>query len=155
MSISKTRLVTIEEALIAAADPDRAAYRVAMSAFMEGFKELACEATDWEQLRPWAAEQSKHLLAADQALADWSATTANIFYKGGEEGTELALERRSKLELVSDLFRGTEVESLVEACRDDEMDELYREQALGFAIDPPDWVPPSHTWWRWQTFGQV
>jgi hypothetical protein len=155
MMSSSTILATLEAALIAAADPDEAVHREAMAAFMAGFEQLARQATDWEQLRPWAAAHAEQLLAAGDALADWSATTADIFYKRGEEGAELALERRSKFELVRQLFRGTEAESLVEACRDDEVDQEYREQALGLALDPPEWVPPSHTWWRWQTFGQV
>jgi hypothetical protein len=154
MSNEKT-LAALEAALIAAADPHESAHREAMAAFMAGFEQLAREATDWDKLRPWAAEHAAQLLAAGAALADWSATTADIFYTRGEDGAELALERRSKFELVRQLFRGTEAESLVEACRDDEVDEEYREQAFGLALDPPDWVPPSHTWWRWQTFGQV
>lgn len=33
---------------------------------------------------------------------------------------------------------------------DEEIDREFREEAGRIAIDPPDWMPVTHTWWRWR-----
>jgi hypothetical protein len=60
------------------------------------------------------------------------------------------LERRSRFEFAQHLFRGTKAEGWLEGYQTEEVDQDYREQAEQCGLDPPDWVPPSHTWWRWR-----
>jgi hypothetical protein len=154
MPIIEQTLAAAEFALLAANDVDRKNRHEAMTRFMAAFELLAREMTagsaKWEQLRSWAAHHAEPLRAADQALQEWDLETGNIFYDGGEEGAERALERRSRFELVRDLFRGTTAEEMLSGFDAEQVDHDLRAQAEQCGLDPPDWVPPSHTWWLWR-----
>lgn len=138
-----------------ATDAEQETYREAMRRFMLELVAIARACAGgpvWSQAdRSWALQHASLALAARDAFVDWSAETGDLFYvQGGEEASERALERRSKLELARELFMGTEAEDLLNACRSDEVDQDYREQAEQCGLDPPDWVPRSHTWWYWR-----
>jgi hypothetical protein len=143
-----------QAALSAASSEDDDTRSAAMTVFMAALERIAGKvaagATTWDAARPWAARNANHAIAARRGFADWSLETASIFYDGGEEKAERALERRSRSEFAHSLFRGTEAEEWLGGCEDNEVDQDYREQAEQCGIPPPDWVPPSHTWWWWR-----
>jgi hypothetical protein len=147
-------LNTAESALASAGDTDARTRLSAMNAFMaqiECFARLAAVgAADWGNARAWAARNATRAIAARRGFEDWCLETGDIFYGGGEEGAEKALERRSRFRLAHDLFRGTEAEEWLDGYQTEEADHDYREQAEQLGLDPPDWVPRSHTWWYWR-----
>lgn len=150
-----SRLDRATDALKDARVVEQAQYREAMRRFMQELVAIASASAGgaiWSQDdRAWARQHASLALEARDAFVDWSAQTGDLFYfQGGEEASERALERRSNLELARELLMGTEAEELLNACRSDDVDRDYREQAEQCGLDPPDWVPRSHTWWRWR-----
>jgi hypothetical protein len=150
-----TLLDRAEAALLDARAKDQSQYREAMHRFMLELVAIAHTAPGsplWSQgARAWARRCALLVLAARDAFVDWSAETGDLFYfQGGEEATARALERRSNLELARELFRDTEAADLLDACRSNAADQEYRDQAEQYGLDPPDWVPRSHTWWLWR-----
>jgi hypothetical protein len=148
-------LADAEVALLASRVGDAQERQAAMNCFMTAFERVARRVAQgestWADVHPWAVRNAFHLIDAFDELEQWSEGTATVFYRGGEEATEQALERRSKLEIVRDAFGGTVAEEWLRPFGSGGMDQEYREYAHGFGLDPPDWVPPSHTWWRWRT----
>jgi hypothetical protein len=125
-----------------------------MGSFMMAFEKVA-RLMPWpsppsQALRLWAIQNALLLMDTRRALEDWSLESGRLFYGGGEEEAERALERRSRFQLACDVFRETAAEDWLEAYASDEVDQDYREQAEQCGLDPPDWVPRSHTWWRWR-----
>jgi hypothetical protein len=143
-----------ESALSASSQEDDNTHRAAMTKFMAAMKRIArmvvAGNATWDAVRPWAKHNANQVISARRGFEDWSGETYRIFYGGGEEEAERALERRSLLEFVLTLFRGTEAEEWLDGFETDDVDQDYREQAEQCGLDPPDWVPPSHTWWRWR-----
>lgn len=143
-----------EDALSLASSEDRRAREAATQRLMKAVESLARsvaagEAT-WDEARAWATARTKLVTSAIRSLTEWSADTAGLFYDGGEEEAEWALARRSRFELFRDLFTGTEAEEWLAPLTSEEVERDYREQAEQCGLDPPDWVPRSHTWWRWR-----
>lgn len=132
----------------ASAGPDQERLE-SMTRFMRAFELLAREQVAWSELRLWAESRSARLLAARDALADWEGEMARIYYSGGEEEAEWALEWRSQHELAQQLFQGTPAGDLLAAHEDKEMDREFQDEAQRLALDPPSWAPRSHFWWRW------
>jgi hypothetical protein len=141
-------------ALAAASDEDAKTRLAAMTRFMAQIERIArmvmAGTTTWEDAKAWAERNAKNAIAARRGLEDWCLETGDMFYGGGEEGAERAMERRSRFKFAHDLFRGTEAEEWLEGYQTAEVDQDYREQAEQCGLDPPDWVPPSHTWWLWR-----
>jgi len=148
MSITDEILADADSALAATIEGERRDRLDAMTRFMRSFEQLAREVATgtatWDDVRPWAVRNSERLVAARDALCDWE-----IFYGGGEEEAEWALDRRSQHALARELFRGTPADELLASYEDEEMDREFREQADRVALDGPSWYPRSHTWWRW------
>ncbi|NJO32614.1 MAG: hypothetical protein HC869_05260 [Rhodospirillales bacterium] len=146
-----------EAALAAAGDADADTRLAAMITFMAQIERIArlvmVGAATWEAAKPWAERNAKSAIAARRGFEDWCLETGDLFYGGGEEGAERALERRSRFALAHDLFRGTEAEEWLEGYQTEDVDQDYREQAEQCGLDPPDWVPRSHTWWLWRELG--
>jgi hypothetical protein len=147
-------LTDAEAALLASRIGDAGERQAAMNRFMTSFEQVARHVAQrestWADVHPWAERNAAHLIDAFDELERWSEETATVFYRGGEEATEQALERRSKLEFVRDAFGGTIAEEWLRPFGSGGMDQEYREYAHGFGLDPPAWVPPSHTWWLWR-----
>jgi hypothetical protein len=103
----------------------------------------------WDAASSWAERNAKNAIAASQGFSDWCSETYGRLYDG-EERAERALERRSLLEFALSLFRGGEAEAWLGGHQTDDVDQDYREQGEQYRLDPPDWVPPTHTWWLWR-----
>lgn len=126
-----------------------------MRRFMEAFERLGREvakgSATWTDARPWALGAAERLMAApiQDALAVWETEMAGTFYKGGEEEGERALSWRSQHALALALMHGTPAADLLASHDDAEVDEEFKQEAERIALDAPEWVPRSHTWWRW------
>jgi len=112
---------------------------------------VAAGITTWDALRPWARVHAEAVCAADPAISDWELDMGRFLYRGGEEGIEWALDRRSQHAFARELFRDTPADELLAAYEDAEVDKDFREAAARVALDAPDYVPTTHTWWRWPT----
>ncbi|MEZ4363306.1 MAG: hypothetical protein R3B48_24230 [Kofleriaceae bacterium] len=141
-------------ALGAANSEDAAERLLHMNHFMLAFERLSQLNLDrldaLPAVRTWATKNARPLMAARRALEDWSLESGRLFYGGGEEEAERALERRSRFQVVCEVFRATDAGEWLQAFASDDVDQDYREQAAQCALDPPDWVPRSHTWWYWR-----
>lgn len=153
MSITEKILAEADSALAAACEGEPRARLEAMTRFMRTFEQLAREvakgAATWDEARLWASRNAGRLVAAEEALADWEVEMCRIYYSGGEEEAERALDRRSQHALARELFRDTPADELLASYEDKHLDQEFREQAERVALDGPDYVPRSHTWWRW------
>jgi GNAT superfamily N-acetyltransferase len=147
--------MTIVETILAEADACLAAtgeQTWQMRHFMDAFERLgeavlAGEA-DWADARPWALRRSERLMKARPALGEWEDFLWRFSHRGEEE-IERALTMRSQRAVASVLFRGTPAGDLLAAADEEREDEELHEMAEAIGIDPPDWVPESHRWWRW------
>ena len=131
--------------------------RHAIEPAMLGFESLAKLVQEgkatWDHFRPWAAAHAEDVARARFALEEWSLWMGQEFRQGGEEGAERALLLRSQLEFARTVFAGTSALETLEVISDEEGDVEFRHEAERRALDPPDFVPRSHVWWRW-TNGQ-
>jgi GNAT superfamily N-acetyltransferase len=145
------------EGLFAAADAaladvlatgDSAGHWHRMGSFMMTFERFAeavrAGRARWSDARPWTRRAADRLATAGMALREWE----NRIIPGGEEGTERALTMRSQRAIAGDLFAGTSAGELLRSADDFEEDEELRRWSEYIPVDAPDWVPPSHTWWR-------
>ena len=154
MPITHEILAEADVALAAALDGDLRVRLDAMTRFMQSFERLAREVAKgtatWDEVRPWATRNADRLVAADDAVSDWEVEMCQIFH-GGEEDAERALDRRSQHALAREVFRGTPADELLAAYEDEQVDRDFRDEAERLALDAPDYVPRTHTWWRWQS----
>lgn len=125
----------------------------AMAEFMRCIEQLARDLStntaDWQLARLWAARNANRLRTARETLSDWDLETGRVFYGGGEEAVERALQRRSQFALARELFRDTAAEEMLFGYDAQDVDQEFREQAERLGLEPPEWLPPSHTWWSW------
>jgi hypothetical protein len=153
MSTTEPILARAAAALAAAANGDERTRLEAITNVMLAFEQLAREvakgAATWAEARSWAAHHAAQLVAADSALTDWEFEMGEIFYHGGEEDAERALMRRSQHALAREVFRDTAGDALLAAYEAEDVDQDLHEKAVSCLLDAPDWVPHSHTWWRW------
>jgi hypothetical protein len=153
MSAADQILADADAALAGALEGDERARLAAMTRFMRAFEELAQAvargAASWDDARPWAQRTAAQLVAAEPALEAWELEQGALFYGGGEERVERALDRRSQHALARELFRGTPVDELLAAYEAADVDADMRDEAHRIALDGPSYLPRSHTWWRW------
>ena len=154
MSITEEIMAEAEAELAAAGEGEPRARRDAITRFMRSFERLAREvargAATWDEARPWALCNADRMCAARDALTDWELELGRVFYHGGEEEAERALDRRSQHAIARELFRGTPVDDLLAGYETDDVDQDFRDEAERLALDGPSWYPRSHTWWRWR-----
>ncbi len=155
MSNLDTDLEAAEEALRAAAHAkDTKARLKALHHFMNALKRCAqmvyAGTATWSEALPWAVRNAATMIQARDAIADWSANMGDVFFGGSEEECEIALERRSKLQLALDLFRQTEAAEWLVGMTLEEVERDYHDRAIDHDLVAPDWVPRSHTWWMWK-----
>lgn len=143
-----------DRALSDALSDDPALRLEAMKRFMRSFYDIAKEIHagngSWDDVRPWAREVADRVWAAHTALGDWQSDLGRLLYDRpwGEESMELALERRSQHAFAREAFQGTEIDDVLAASEDAEVDQDFRNGAVGYALDAEPFVPASHTWWR-------
>lgn len=135
--------------LDAAVDGSVAGITTVMTTIERYAREVAAGHLSWDDARVWAAQNAERVAAARPAFQAWQLKMAD-FYHGGEEEAEWALTRRSQFEFMRDLFRGTAGEGFLENWVDEELDHDFGNEAQRLGLDPPDYVPRSHLWWRWR-----
>jgi hypothetical protein len=154
MSITDDFLAEADIALAAGLTNQGSEPLEVMTRFMQCFEQFAHAVVrreaDWDQATPWAIRNAERLCATRPMLSDWDLETGRIFYSGGEEAAERALRRRSQFALVRELFRDTAAEEMLVGYDSHDVDHDFRAQADRLALQAPDWVPRSHTWWSWR-----
>jgi hypothetical protein len=150
-------LTNADEALSASVEakgPDRL---WSMIIFMECVARFASEVASgrasWDTARSWALSRTDKLWAARNAMDEWQNELARYLRDRGEEGAERALEWRSQYAFVQELFRDTDAEEFLAAYDYSEADQEMHDLAEQLALDAPDYVPRTHTWWRWRDDG--
>jgi hypothetical protein len=150
-------LAEADVALAATQNDEPKARRNAMADFLRCFERIAQEVqagtSSWESLRPWALCNAGHLLAAYKAMEGWQGELVKFAHERGEEGVERALAWRSQFAFARELYRGTPAEELLEIYDDQEGDRELRESAESLGFEAPDYIPRTHTWWRWRDDG--
>ncbi len=153
---------TITDAILADADAALAASLegeprkrlTSMTHFMMCFERLAREVAKgnatWDEARPWALRNAERLCATEDTMSDWEVEMGRTFYHGGEEEAERALKRRSQHAFARELFRGTPADDCLAAFEAEDVDHDFQDEAERLALDAPDYVPRTHTWWRWR-----
>ncbi|MBX3160950.1 MAG: hypothetical protein KF773_33630 [Deltaproteobacteria bacterium] len=112
-------------------------------------REVHAGRASWGDARSWASEHGPLLVASRAMLIEWNWRSAELLDEHGEEGAEKALERRSQHAFLRTVFRDTEADEWLAAYEDADVDRKHREVAERFGIEPPDFVPRSHSWWHW------
>lgn len=151
---SQELLTTLERSLIAGAEESASSGQRQPLAPVAEATAIYAEAVQrseesWEPARTWARANAHLAISAYGAFENWSSTIAGVFYSGGEEEVERALIQRSQLELVRDLFHGTEAEEVLAPITSEEVEADYRQAAEQLYLEAPSWVPRSHSWWYW------
>jgi hypothetical protein len=133
---------------------DEKAWLAAITRFMRTFEDLAKDIAaghgSWDDVRPWAHGIAERVRAARPALEDWELEMGHLFYtaSGDEVDAEAALDRRSQHAWAREAFRDTPVDAMLAEFEDPEVDREFRERADQLALDPAEYAPASHTWWR-------
>jgi hypothetical protein len=133
---------------------DEKARLAAITRFMRTFGDLAKEISaghgSWDDVRPWAHGIAERVLGAREALGDWQLDIGRLFYDPtrDEVDAEAALLRRSQQAWAREAFSDTAVDALLAEFEDPEVDREFRAEADRIALDPPEYAPASHTWWR-------
>ncbi|HEU4729759.1 MAG TPA: hypothetical protein VFT22_17810 [Kofleriaceae bacterium] len=155
MMTLETILEDADRALSDAQHGEPDARREAATRFMRAFDHLAREIAagrgSWDRVRRWARGVSARVCFASAALADWQSEMGLLFYGHGvsERDIAAALDRRSQHAFAREAFRGTSADPMLAGFEDDEADEDFHDEAERLKLDPPSWVPRSHTWWSW------
>ncbi|WP_394849994.1 hypothetical protein LZC95_21365 [Pendulispora brunnea] len=120
-----------------------------MKCFERLAREVAVDEGTWNDFRPWALRNADRLRMARLAMDDWQLEMGALFYGGGEERMEWALLRRSQHAFAREVFRNTSADEFLAAYEAEDVDEDFHEGAERAGLDAPDYVPKTHTWWRW------
>lgn len=147
-------LADADAALAGALDDDQTTHLHSMIRFMRCFERLAQEVSagtiSWHDVRPWGLRNAERLRSARKAMDEWQWGMGELLSHGGEEDRERGLLRRSQHAFAREVFRDTPADEFLDAYEDEETDQEFREEAERLALDAPDYVPSSHTWWRWR-----
>jgi hypothetical protein len=143
----------LSDAIEAVRGADRAEQWRAMQRFMATFERLGTAAGHgaavWPEARAWALRTAPRFVLARDALGAWHDQMWHQLQDNGEQGAELALSWRSQSAIAELLFRGTPAAELLASHNEAQFDEELHDQAENVGMDAADWVPRSHTWWRW------
>ncbi|WP_394849988.1 hypothetical protein LZC95_21340 [Pendulispora brunnea] len=152
-NITDEILSCADNSLAASLQGDAGERVASMTKFMECFERFARAVSQgkatWDEARPWARRNAERLCSASEALEGWQDETGRLLYDTDEEGREYALSRRSQHAFARELFDGTAADALLACYEDESVDRDFREWAYHLALDAPDYVPKTHTWWRW------